>query len=100
MELAALAVALSAAIVALVLTPLVRRVALKLNFVDKPGERKIHDREIAYGGGIAVALALGLTACQCGTQVQTKVYVCSTNDDAMYRFRIAVHEALTAPAGA
>ncbi len=29
--------------------------------MDKPGERKIHSREIAYGGGIAVATALVLT---------------------------------------
>lgn len=61
MELAALLVALAAAIVALVVTPLVRNGALKLNFVDKPGERKIHERDIAYGGGIAVALSLVLT---------------------------------------
>ena len=61
MELAVLAVALSAAIVSLILTPLIRNAALKINFVDKPGERKIHDRNIAYGGGIAVALSLVLT---------------------------------------
>lgn len=58
MELAVLAVTLFSAIVALILTPLVRNAALKINFVDRPGERKIHDRDIAYGGGIAVALSL------------------------------------------
>jgi UDP-GlcNAc:undecaprenyl-phosphate GlcNAc-1-phosphate transferase len=57
-ELAALIIALAAAIVALVFTPLVRKLALKVGFVDRPGERKIHDREIAYGGGFAVALAM------------------------------------------
>jgi UDP-GlcNAc:undecaprenyl-phosphate GlcNAc-1-phosphate transferase len=57
--LTALAIAAAAFVVALLLTPLVRAVAVKLDFVDRPGERKIHDRDIAYGGGIAVALALG-----------------------------------------
>jgi len=45
----------------LALTPLIRRWAIGVGFVDKPGERKIHSREIAYGGGIAVAVALAIT---------------------------------------
>jgi len=59
-ELAAFGVAAGAFVLALIFTPLVRAAALKLNFVDKPGERKIHDREIAYGGGIAVAISVAL----------------------------------------
>ena len=58
MELIALAFAFTAALVALALTPLVRAVALRVGFVDQPGERKIHTAPVAYGGGIAVALAL------------------------------------------
>ena len=41
----------------LVATPAVRRVALRVSFVDRPGGRKTHDRQIAYGGGAAVLLA-------------------------------------------
>ncbi|MCY3018094.1 MAG: MraY family glycosyltransferase [Planctomycetota bacterium] len=58
MELIALAAAAAACLAALVLTPLVRAVALKIGFMDQPGERKIHTSPVAYGGGIAVALAL------------------------------------------
>lgn len=50
-----------ALLLALGLTPLVRGWALRVGFVDKPGERKIHSREIAYGGGIAVAVAMAIT---------------------------------------
>ena len=53
--------ALVATGVALVLTPVVRAVALKHGFMDQPGARKIHTRPIAYGGGIVIALALGLS---------------------------------------
>ncbi|HYF51742.1 MAG TPA: hypothetical protein VEJ63_20165, partial [Planctomycetota bacterium] len=52
----------AAALVALVLTPLVRALSLKSGFVDQPGERKIHTQPIAYGGGIAVALSMAAAA--------------------------------------
>ena len=42
----------------MLLTYLARRVALAVHFVDKPGPRKIHAREIAYGGGLAIAATL------------------------------------------
>jgi UDP-GlcNAc:undecaprenyl-phosphate GlcNAc-1-phosphate transferase len=61
LELTFFIIAASALIVALAVTPLIRRAATAANFVDKPGERKIHTREVAYGGGIAVALALVMT---------------------------------------
>ena len=54
-------IALTALALSCIATPLIRRWAIRVNFVDKPGERKIHSREIAYGGGIAVALALVAT---------------------------------------
>lgn len=60
MELVAAGIGLLALLMALGLTPLMRRAALKIGFTDKPGERKIHTREIAYGGGLAVALAFAL----------------------------------------
>jgi len=59
-ELAALALAAFAGLIALILTPLIRAAAIRIDFVDRPGERKIHDRNIAYGGGIAVALTTAL----------------------------------------
>jgi len=43
-------------------TPLIRRLALALNLVDKPdGHRKLHERAIPLGGGAAVLFALCLT---------------------------------------
>jgi UDP-GlcNAc:undecaprenyl-phosphate GlcNAc-1-phosphate transferase len=47
-----------ATLCSLALTPLVRMLALKIDFVDHPGARKIHAQAMAYGGGIAVCLAL------------------------------------------
>ncbi len=43
------------------LTPLVRRWAIKRDFVDRPGgsgSHKTHKRVIAFGGGIAITIAL------------------------------------------
>jgi UDP-GlcNAc:undecaprenyl-phosphate/decaprenyl-phosphate GlcNAc-1-phosphate transferase len=52
-----LALAAASGAVALVLTPVVRRIALRAGFFDLPGERKVHDRPVPTGGGFAVALA-------------------------------------------
>lgn len=41
-------------------TFVVRRVAIRIGFVDKPGQRKIHSRPIALGGGIAIFLGFAL----------------------------------------
>ncbi len=35
-------------------TPIVRRLAIARNFVDKPGQRKIHENPIALGGGMVI----------------------------------------------
>lgn len=40
--------------ISLLLTPLVRRLAIRINFVDRPGGRKIQAKPVALGGGIAV----------------------------------------------
>ena len=58
MEIVALVTTLIASLLALLLTPLVRAVALRIGFVDQPGVRKIHSQPVAYGGGIAVAAAM------------------------------------------
>lgn len=46
--------------IALALTPVVRRVASAVGMMDEPGVRRIHDRPIARGGGVAVILAFHL----------------------------------------
>ena len=38
----------------LILVPLVRRIALKLGLVDRPGGRKIHTKPIPRIGGLAI----------------------------------------------
>jgi len=40
------------------LTLLIRRIALRLDFLDRPDERKTHGRPVPYGGGIAIFLAV------------------------------------------
>jgi UDP-GlcNAc:undecaprenyl-phosphate GlcNAc-1-phosphate transferase len=46
-----------AAALAYLLTPLVRRLALRHGVVDRPNERRVNVRPVPRGGGIAVALA-------------------------------------------
>ena len=43
-----------------VFTLLIKRLAPRFNFVDKPGHRKIHDTPKPLGGGIAIFLAVAL----------------------------------------
>ena len=62
MELICIAIGGVAFLLALVVTPLVRRAALSLGFMDKPGPRKIHRHPVSYGGGIAVVIGFGLAA--------------------------------------
>jgi UDP-GlcNAc:undecaprenyl-phosphate GlcNAc-1-phosphate transferase len=45
----------------LVLTPLVRLLALRIGAVDRPGARKIQTKPIPRLGGVGVAMAAGLT---------------------------------------
>jgi len=49
---------IASAFAALVLTPLVARIALKLGIVDRPGSRRIHSRSIPRMGGVAILLAM------------------------------------------
>jgi UDP-GlcNAc:undecaprenyl-phosphate GlcNAc-1-phosphate transferase len=46
-----------AALMALVLTPLVRRFAIRLDNIDQPDQRRVNAQPIPRGGGMAVALA-------------------------------------------
>ena len=54
-----LLIALVSALVTLVLTPLVRVVALRLGLVDRPGGRKVHMEPIPRLGGLAMFLGVG-----------------------------------------
>jgi len=51
------ALALSAAVAALVLTPLVRVLAIRAGAIDVPDGRRVHDGAVPRLGGVAVALA-------------------------------------------
>ena len=50
-----------ALMLSLFLTPLARLLALRLNLVDKPGQRKIHEAAMPYGGGIAIFSAFSIS---------------------------------------
>src|SRR5437867_8226168 len=49
-------------VLSLILTPLVRLLALRIGAVDRPGVRKIHTQPVARLGGVGVVLAASLTA--------------------------------------
>ena len=51
------AVFIVAALISLLMTPLVRRVVLRYDIVDRPNARRINTRAIPRGGGVAVATA-------------------------------------------
>jgi len=51
-----------AAAIAYLLTPVVRRLALRLRMVDRPDERRVNKRPVPRGGGIAVAIAFLVVA--------------------------------------
>ena len=49
-------------VVAILFTPRIRRVAVRLRMVDWPGYRRVNTRPVARGGGLAIALAFLLVA--------------------------------------
>ena len=58
-----IAVFLAAALLALVITPLVRRVVMRLGIVDRPEARRVNIAPIPRAGGLATAAAfLGVGA--------------------------------------
>jgi UDP-GlcNAc:undecaprenyl-phosphate GlcNAc-1-phosphate transferase len=60
MNWAILSLTLVSFVISWVLTLVVRRVAIRAGFTDKPGHRKIHSKPIALGGGIAITGAFVL----------------------------------------
>src|SRR3954470_9849999 len=53
--------AVLAFVLAALITPLVARFAERIGMMDIPGGRRLHPRPIARPGGLAIALAFGLT---------------------------------------
>ena len=56
----------AAAVIAFVLTPLVRNIALRVDAVDRPNHRRVNVVPIARGGGVAVATAFIVVAAAVG----------------------------------
>jgi UDP-GlcNAc:undecaprenyl-phosphate GlcNAc-1-phosphate transferase len=52
----------AAALISLLITPLVRRLAIRLDNVDRPDPRRVNKGPIPRGGGIGVAIAFLVTA--------------------------------------
>ncbi|MFL5679157.1 MAG: glycosyltransferase family 4 protein [Chloroflexota bacterium] len=51
-----------AAVLSFVLTPIVRRQAIRLGVVDRPNHRRVNTRPVPRGGGVAVAIAFLVVA--------------------------------------
>src|SRR4051812_8442980 len=47
-------------LISLGLTAVIKRVAVRVGFVDRPGHRKIHYIPKALGGGVAILLAMAI----------------------------------------
>jgi UDP-GlcNAc:undecaprenyl-phosphate GlcNAc-1-phosphate transferase len=56
----------AAALIAFALTPIVRRIALRFDAVDRPGHRRVNLVPIPRGGGVAVATAFIVVAAAVG----------------------------------
>ncbi|WP_372371090.1 glycosyltransferase family 4 protein [Candidatus Uabimicrobium sp. HlEnr_7] len=52
-------------IICMLLVYIIKKHAVKLRLVDAPGERKIHNRTMPLGGGIAIFLAVIFSLCSC-----------------------------------
>ena len=45
-------------VIAVIAVPLVRRLAARTDFVDRPGARKVHHEPVPLGGGLAIYVAV------------------------------------------
>ncbi|MBI4712063.1 MAG: undecaprenyl/decaprenyl-phosphate alpha-N-acetylglucosaminyl 1-phosphate transferase [Planctomycetes bacterium] len=61
MEIVGIVTCLTAFLITLIFIPVVRRISKAIEFVDEPGERKVHKEPIPLGGGIAIFLGVILT---------------------------------------
>jgi UDP-GlcNAc:undecaprenyl-phosphate GlcNAc-1-phosphate transferase len=53
---------LAAALISMVLTPFVRRAAIRLDNIDRPDERRVNEAPVPRGGGVAVAVSFLVVA--------------------------------------
>jgi UDP-GlcNAc:undecaprenyl-phosphate/decaprenyl-phosphate GlcNAc-1-phosphate transferase len=58
MERGSLALAAVAFLLSMTFTWVVRKTAIRIGFVDKPGGRKVHDKPKALGGGVAITWSI------------------------------------------
>ena len=66
----------AAAAVSFLLTPLVRRIAIRYGAIDLPDERRVNKRPVPRGGGVAVAIAfISVTLAMLGLNVVTEFVV-------------------------
>ena len=66
----------AAAVVSFLLTPLVRRIAIRYGAIDLPDERRVNKRPVPRGGGVAVAIAfISVTLAMLGLNVVTEFVV-------------------------
>jgi hypothetical protein len=79
------AVFMAGLLAALVLTPLWRRIAPRLGFLDRPGERKIHRQIVPSGGGLAVFIGFH-AACAVVFLVPWKPFAGQLSIDWWFRF--------------
>ena len=61
-----------ALVLSLVLTPLMRKIALRTGFVDKPVARSMHTEPKPYLGGVAIYLAFAAAVLLGGGKVDQK----------------------------
>lgn len=47
-------------VTSVLVTVVVRAISLKVGFLDRPGERKVHTEPVALGGGIAIVVGFGV----------------------------------------
>lgn len=80
-------------LLAVVCTAVVRRVALRAGFVDRPGHRKVHAAPRPLGGGTAIFLALALP-------MLAGLAVARAEPEDLVRAAASVHASLESPARA
>jgi UDP-GlcNAc:undecaprenyl-phosphate/decaprenyl-phosphate GlcNAc-1-phosphate transferase len=76
---------LAALLAALVVTPIWRRVAPRLGFLDRPGARKIHRQAVPRGGGLAIFIGFHI-ACAVVFLVPWKPFVGQLSIGWWFRF--------------
>jgi UDP-GlcNAc:undecaprenyl-phosphate GlcNAc-1-phosphate transferase len=88
----------------LLLIPVVRSLALRFNFLDHPGPRKIHTKPIPYGGGLVIAatvlgaagIGLWMISTDAGTISLTRFIPADRSSKALTPQTLAIYMAASA----